>query len=376
MSGGGADTSIRIDRLVVRYGAVTAVRSLTLSVKEGELLTLLGPSGCGKTTALRAIAGLEQPVAGEIEIGGRIVYSSSRGLNMPVEQRGVSMVFQSYALWPNMSVYDNVAYGLRVRRKTAREIDDKVRWALDLVRMGDHATRSATKLSGGQQQRVALARAVAFSPQVLLLDEPLSNLDARLRAEMRVEIRELQRRLGITAVYVTHDQEEALAISDRVVVMRAGLIEQAGDPLEIYDRPRNAFVSDFVGSANLIRGRVRTELCANDTVALQTVGGALVFGVGAARGLQADGTLAIRTTYPILSRQRPAVERNTWRMRVVRRVFLGDFVEYRLDWDGTPFLVRRLPTDRFEEGEEIYLTVDPQHCVLTEDDRQDTADHH
>ncbi len=191
-------------------------------------------------------------------------------MNVPAERRGLSMVFQSYAIWPHMSVFDNVAYGLRVRRRPAAEVTARVREALDLVQLADLGARSAAKLSGGQQQRVALARAFVFSPAVLLFDEPLSNLDAKLRAEMRVELKELQRRLDITSVYVTHDLEEALAISDRVVVMRDGAIEQVGTPGEIYDRPRNTFVADFVGSANLIRGRRRPDLDRDGLVVIET----------------------------------------------------------------------------------------------------------
>ena len=252
--------SIEVRDLVVRYGAVAAVRGVTFTVGAGEHVTLLGPSGCGKTTTLRAIAGLEKPASGEIRIGGEPVFASSPSVNVPAERRGLSMVFQSYAIWPHMSVFDNVAYGLRVRKRPAAEVATRVREALELVQLGELETRSASKLSGGQQQRVALARAFVFSPSVLLFDEPLSNLDAKLRAEMRVELKELQRRLDITSVYVTHDLEEALAISDRIVVMRDGVIEQVGTPAEIYDRPRNTFVADFVGSANLIRGRRRPDL--------------------------------------------------------------------------------------------------------------------
>src|SRR4051812_22102257 len=224
---------IEVDRLEMRYGNVTAVRGVSFNVIPGEQLTLLGPSGCGKTTTLRAIAGLEQPCGGEIRIAGAAVYSSQRGIHVPAEKRGLSMVFQSYAIWPHMTVFDNVAYGLRVRRAGTAEIAEKVAHALDLVQMRSFASRPASQLSGGQQQRVALARAFVFSPSVLLFDEPLSNLDAKLRADMRIELRELQHRLGITSVYVTHDLEEALAMSDRIVVMRDGLIEQTGTPDEI-----------------------------------------------------------------------------------------------------------------------------------------------
>ena len=235
-------------------------------------MTLLGPSGCGKTTTLRAVAGLETPSGGSIRLNGETVYSARERRNVPAEKRGVSMVFQSYAIWPHMTVFDNVAYGLRVRKLPQAEVRQNVERVLDLVQMQSFADRPASKLSGGQQQRVAVARAIAFSPSVLLFDEPLSNLDAKLRAEMRVELRELQRRLDITSLYVTHDQEEALAISDRVIVMNGGKIEQIGTPEDIYNRPRSRFVADFVGSANLIEGNVRGP-GTNGTLLFEAAGG-------------------------------------------------------------------------------------------------------
>ena len=251
------------------------IRDASFTLEPGTFFTLLGPSGCGKTTTLRAIAGLEQPSAGSIRIDGQAMFDAAARRNIPAEQRGVSMVFQSYAVWPHMSVFENVAYGLRVRNKSVPEIKAGVEHALGLVQMRHLADRGASKLSGGQQQRVALARAIAFSPTVVLFDEPLSNLDAKLRAEMRVELRELQRRLDITSVYVTHDQEEALAISDRVIVMNVGVIEQIGTPEEIYNRPSSRFVADFVGSANLIKGRVTGPgtFEADGGTILKTVGG-------------------------------------------------------------------------------------------------------
>src|SRR5216110_2344106 len=266
-------TRIDVKDLVVRYGEAVAVNGVSFTVGRGEHVTLLGPSGCGKTTTLRAIAGLETPSGGSIHIGGQTVYSAAERLNVPAEKRGISMVFQSYAVWPHMTVFDNVAYGLRVRKLPRAEVAAQVDRALDLVQMRQFTDRSASLLSGGQQQRVALARAIAFSPAVLLFDEPLSNLDAKLRAEMRVELRELQRRLDITSVYVTHDQEEALAISDRVIVMNVGVIEQIGTPEQIYNQPKNRFVADFVGSANLIRGRVREPRAAASVLEFVTEGG-------------------------------------------------------------------------------------------------------
>ena len=362
----GRKASVEVKDLVVRYGRVTAVRGATFTVAAGEHLTLLGPSGCGKTTTLRAIAGLEQPDSGEIRIDGILVYASTPRVHLPPEKRGLSMVFQSYAIWPHMSVFDNVAYGLRVRRRPESEVAERVRSALELVQMGDLGNRSASNLSGGQQQRVALARAFVFSPSVLLFDEPLSNLDAKLRAEMRIELKELQRRLGITSVYVTHDLEEALAISDRIVVMRDGAIEQVGTPAEIYDLPRNPFVADFVGSANLIRGRRRPDLERDGLVVLETSGGALVHGVAYGRRAGAEPLFSVRTVHLRLSRERPAAGPNVWPARVRRRVFQGDFTQYHLDWEGRELVARCATLDPLREDEEVYLSVEPRHCVLLE----------
>ena len=362
-----SQASIEVRDLVVRYGAVTAVRGVSFTVAAGEHLTLLGPSGCGKTTTLRAIAGLERPTSGEIRIGGTPVFSSSPSVNIPAERRGLSMVFQSYAIWPHMTVFDNVAYGLRVRKRPAAEVAKRVREALELVQLGDLGDRSASKLSGGQQQRVALARAFVFSPSVLLFDEPLSNLDAKLRAEMRVELKELQRRLDITSVYVTHDLEEALAISDRIIVMRDGVIAQVGTPGEIYDRPRNTFVADFVGSANLIRGRRRPDLERDGSVVIETAGGALVHGIALDRTSGGDALMAVRTVRLRLERSRPATSVNAWPARIRQRVFQGDFTQYHVDWEDRRLIVRVAAGEPMAEGDDVYISADPRHCVLLED---------
>jgi len=362
-----SQASIEVRDLVVRYGLVLAVRGVTFTVAAGEHLTLLGPSGCGKTTTLRAIAGLERPTSGEIRIGGHPVFSSAPSVNVPAERRGLSMVFQSYAIWPHMTVFDNVAYGLRVRRRPEAEVTARVREALELVQLGDLGTRSASKLSGGQQQRVALARAFVFSPAVLLFDEPLSNLDAKLRAEMRVELKELQRRLDITSVYVTHDLEEALAISDRIVVMRDGAIEQVGTPGEIYDRPRNTFVADFVGSANLVRGRRRPDLERDGLVVLETASGALVHGTALDRHVEGEALLGIRTVRLSLARARPPTTVNVWPGRIRQRVFQGDFTQYHVDWDGRVLIVRSAGAEPLAEGDEVFISAEPRHCVLLEE---------
>jgi iron(III) transport system ATP-binding protein len=360
-----SDSANHIDLrdLVIRYGDVAAVNGVSFEVSRGEHVTLLGPSGCGKTTTLRAIAGLEQPSAGRISIAGQIMFDAGERRNVPTEQRGVSMVFQSYAVWPHMTVEGNVAYGLRVRKRSTAEIAAKVVAALDLVQMRHLADRPASKLSGGQQQRVALARAIAFSPTVVLFDEPLSNLDAKLRAEMRLELRELQRQLGITSVYVTHDQEEALAISDRVIVMNGGAIEQIGTPEQIYNRPRNRFVADFVGSANLIKGRVR-QACAT-TNALEFVAeGGHVLRAMASHRLRGDETeVAVRTAYIEIGRANSA---NQLAGTVRRRMFHGDFVQYVVDCPLGQMIVRQPPTNLVAEGEGVSLSFSPEHCVLLE----------
>ena len=242
--------TVTLTGLVKRFGRdVTAVDNVDLHIGQGELVTLLGPSGCGKTTILRMIAGLERPTEGSIKLDTEDV------TKLPAYLRDITMVFQSYALFPHMNVFENVAYGLRVARRPQDEIKQRVADALDMVGLGHLSQRATTALSGGQQQRVALARSMVIRPRVLLFDEPLSNLDAKLRKRVRDEIRELQQRLGITSVYVTHDQEEALAISDRVVVMREGKIEQDGSPHQLYSEPATRFVADFIGSANFIPAR-------------------------------------------------------------------------------------------------------------------------
>ena len=249
--------AISIEKVSRHFGDVAAVDSIDREVATGEFLTLLGPSGCGKTTTLRMVAGLEQNSGGRIVIADEVVSDAASNFFMPPERRQLGMVFQSYAIWPHMTVFDNVAYPLRIRRKSKAEIQERVRKALRLVEMDGYADRPAPALSGGQQQRVAIARALVFEPRVLLLDEPLSNLDARLRTQTGDEFRALQKRLGITSLYVTHDQGEAMALSDRVVVMQKGRILQIGAPEDIYRRPRSRAVAEFFGSPNLSEARAR-----------------------------------------------------------------------------------------------------------------------
>jgi iron(III) transport system ATP-binding protein len=354
---------IEVRDLVVRYGGVVAVDGVSFSVEKGELVTLLGPSGCGKTTTLRAIAGLEKPSGGRIVLDGQAVYAADARRNLATEKRGVSMVFQSYAIWPHMNVFENVAYGLKVRKLPRAEVEQAVRRALELVQMQAYAARPASRLSGGQQQRVAVARAIAFSPGIVLFDEPLSNLDAKLRAEMRVELRELQRALSFTSVYVTHDQEEALAISDRVIVMNTGRIEQIGAPLAIYDRPGNRFVADFVGSANLIGGRVRPGSAQDGTAMFDTHDGTAIR-VSTTGPVRGDETLAaLRASYVHVG-VAAAGAANVVRGRIQRRLFHGDFIEYLVAWPAGHLNVRRPPTEIVAEGSNVDVWFATEHCVL------------
>ena len=241
---------VRLAAVTKRFGSVTAVNAISLDVRQGEVLALLGPSGCGKTTTLRVIAGFEEPDAGTVEIRDRVVNQ------VPTYRRNLGMVFQQYALFPHMSVFDNVAFGLRMRRVRRSEVRGLVEEAMALVRLTGLSERFPSQLSGGQQQRVALARAIVTKPAVLLLDEPLGALDKKLREQMQVEIRALQRQVGITTIFVTHDQEEALTLADRIAVMEHGEIVQIGTPTEIYERPRSRFVSDFIGVSNILEGKV------------------------------------------------------------------------------------------------------------------------
>jgi ABC-type Fe3+/spermidine/putrescine transport system ATPase subunit len=259
------------DRVSKFYGSTKAVKEISLEVKEGEILTLLGPSGCGKTTSLRMIAGLERCSEGEISYKGKVVDSVRQNQFLPTNKRNMGMVFQSYAIWPNMSIFENIAFPLRVRGVKENEIKQEVRRVLQLVGLEHLEDRRSTQLSGGQQQRVALARSLVFNPSILLLDEPFSNLDAKLREHMRLEMKLLQKRLGVTIVIVTHDQTEALSLSDRIVVMNHGSIEQIGTPQELYENPQTPFVRDFLGQT--IKFAAELNQVADDGSVVVTVEG-------------------------------------------------------------------------------------------------------
>jgi iron(III) transport system ATP-binding protein len=321
-----------------------ALNGVSLSIEDGDFFTLLGPSGCGKTTLLRCIAGLEVPDGGEIRLGHTVLFSSSARVNVPPNRRGLGMVFQSYAIWPHLDAAANVAYpltvGARRRRYSRAEVDRRVAELLDLIQIGHLAKRKATMLSGGEQQRLAVARALVMEPPVLLLDEPLSNLDSRLRQELRVELIRLQKTLGLTSVYVTHDQSEALAMSSSVAVMREGVIEQLGTPEESYDYPRTRFVASFLGSANLLKARViavRNAGVENGTECFRfevaTEWGAPVTAFGRVPFAAGDEvTAAVRPEGVRLASSHDGRDpaSDPWAGVVETVQFLGDAVEYRL----------------------------------------------
>ena len=306
------------------FGGLAAVYRVDLTIATGEFVTLLGPSGCGKTTTLRMIAGLEESTAGRISIGNRVVSDPAKGIHLTPDRRRLGMVFQSYAIWPHMRVFDNVAYPLRVRRRPESEIKQRVETALRLVEMEQYADRAAPALSGGQQQRVAIARALVFEPEVLLLDEPLSNLDARLRAQMGDEFRSLQKRLGITALYVTHDQDEAMALSDRVVVMQRGRILQSGSPEDIYQRPNSEAVASFFGAPNLLDATVTKIEPAGDKLAKLSLSGAGWQGTGYGDGkFTAGGRVRVLIRPENLHIDRPDHADGVWRGEIVASTYRG-----------------------------------------------------
>ncbi len=343
---------------------VHSVRDVGFDVPEGKLFTLLGPSGCGKTTTLRSIAGLERPETGEITVDGVVVFSSTRNIHVKPAERRFGMVFQSYAIWPHMSVFQNAAFPLEVGRQrlSRSEIAERVGRCLEAVGL-DHLTeRAATRLSGGQQQRLALARALVMQPRLLLLDEPLSNLDAKLREKMRFELKRLQRELKITTIYVTHDQDEALALSHEIAVMQDGRIVQRAAPRELYDRPNSRFVADFVGSTNFVEGRVQGS--DNGALVVETPIGRL-----RAQGALVEAASVLISMRPEnlhLSRTAPEAGCNVFHGTVHARVFRGDVQDYQIEVGPSVLQVRAHPSWDAEIGAPVFLAIDPQRCLALE----------
>ncbi|HEY7611320.1 MAG TPA: ABC transporter ATP-binding protein [Alphaproteobacteria bacterium] len=347
---------------------VTAMDGVSFRIAPGRLYTLLGPSGCGKTTTLRSIAGLETPDRGLIAIGDAVVFDSVRRILVPANRRKIGMVFQSYAIWPHMDVYENVAFPLRVAGERLRESDvaARVAKALATVRMEGFERRPATRLSGGQQQRLALARALVMEPRVLLLDEPLSNLDAKLRESMRLELRRIQKALGITTVYVTHDQTEALAMSDVVAVMEQGRIVQEGDPRSIYLRPATRFVAEFIGSTNFIAGKIMRASGAEALVEIE--GGTLRCALPNGLAAGARVLVSIRPEDVTLRAAAAAAANqggpNRIRGRIVEQIFLGSLADHVVAAAGAELRAWCHPSSAFVPGTEVVIEVDPARCVL------------
>jgi ABC-type Fe3+/spermidine/putrescine transport system ATPase subunit len=354
--------AIRVENLVKNYGDVKVVKGISFEVEKGEFVSLLGPSGCGKTTTLRCIAGLELANGGEITIGNEVVSKPEAGIMLPPHLRHIGMVFQSYAIWPHMTVYGNVAFPLEVQKIPRAEIDRRVDLALEMVGLRELRDRRAPQLSGGQQQRVALARAVVQEPRVLLFDEPLSNLDAKLRDHTRAEIRRLQRELNVAAIYVTHDQAEALSLSDRVIVMNQGEIVEVGEPRRLYRRPAHPFVADFVGAANFL----------DVTIEAASDGALIAVGPGQARLRLPDVPGQVGGKYKLMVRPErlslaPAGQAefgpdwNVVKGQVVHSQFVGAYVEYMVQVGETAWRVFS-PVE--VEGEDVAIGFKLEDCSL------------
>jgi iron(III) transport system ATP-binding protein len=347
-------------------GMVPALDGVSLQLKHGELVALLGPSGCGKTTTLRLVAGFIEPDAGTIEVGGEVI--ASPNFSLPPERRRMSMIFQSYAIWPHKTIYENVVYGLKYRNVPRSERDEKVRKMLGVVKLDRYADRYPGELSGGQQQRVALARALVVEPEILLLDEPLSNLDANLREEMRFEIRRLHDEFHFTSIYVTHDQSEAMVIADRICVMNQGRVEQLGTPTEIYERPRTRFVAGFVGKTNLLSGR----LVSSDRFDL---GGGITLPVRPQPEIAAGNgngvSVSLRPHDVILRQPGPngadgdidGYQRFSG--KVEESFYFGELLDYQVRiGDGCILRVITPPGRPFASGSDVNVFIHPEHCVL------------
>jgi putative spermidine/putrescine transport system ATP-binding protein len=359
-SGDRQDVDVRLQNMVIHYGETQVVHGINLDIYKGEFLSLLGPSGCGKTTTLNAIAGFLDPSSGTISLRGNVVN------NVPPHRRSLGMVFQSYALFPHMTVFDNVAFGLSIRRRKSSEIRSKVMEALELVQLQGFEDRRIRQLSGGQQQRIAIARALAFNPLVLLMDEPLSNLDAQLRRQMRVELRRIQRQVGITTIFVTHDQEEALTMSDRMVLMNAGNIEQIGTPVDLYRKPKTPFVAQFLGHPNFLYGDI-VEV-SDGKITMKTGEHIVVAETEDQFKVGQRVALVLRAESIRLQRETPNPVRNAIPARIEYLVYLGTNAEYEVTLEGgvnirvVEQIANGIPS--FQVGEPVYVTWSSEDSIV------------
>ncbi|NQS89906.1 ABC transporter ATP-binding protein [Patescibacteria group bacterium] len=358
---------LELQRLAKKFGEVTAVNNVSLSIKEGEFMAIVGPSGCGKTTLLRLIAGFLKPDSGRILIDGEEI-SSEQSIVLP-ENRNVTIVFQSYAIWPHKTVFGNVAFGLKLKKFPKSEITRKVKEVLKLVNLEGLENRYPAELSGGQQQRVSLARAIVVEPKILLLDEPLSNLDARLREGMRFELRELQQKMNITSVYVTHDQTEAMVIADRIAIMNQGSIEQIGSGEDIYLKPETDFVASFVGKTNLLSGKLINFNKTSRRVLIEIRPG-FVLQVAVPNLQEIDIPkgrnvhVSIRPEYIVTNEGRMEKSINVFEGKILKRTFLGNFYDYRLEVKGQILRFQTLHSQHIDVGKIVNVFINPELCVL------------
>jgi ABC-type Fe3+/spermidine/putrescine transport system ATPase subunit len=355
--------SVRLDKLRKQFGDAVAVDDVSVEFRDGEMTSVLGPSGCGKTTTLNLIAGFLDPDGGTIHFGDRLIADRARGVTLPPNKRNLGMVFQSYALWPHLSVADNVAYGLRMHKVARARRDDCVKRALQRVRLEQFIDRFPHELSGGQQQRVALARAIAYSPQILLFDEPLSNLDAQLREEMRLELKDIHREIGITAVYVTHDQAEAMSLSDRIVVMGDGQVLQVGSPRELYDEPGDVRVARFLGRTNLFDALMVEGGAPIAQVRIEGIERSLLCRAPPEARPNMRGTLSVR---PEAVAVRPAGTAEPGLPgRVASAIYLGNVSQIHVALDiGKSIEVQQMTRQTWNVGDAVSVAFDPERCYF------------
>jgi iron(III) transport system ATP-binding protein len=359
-----AQAVLEFRQVVKRFGTVAAVNEVSFAIESGEFFTLLGPSGCGKTTTLRLVAGLEEPDQGEILVNGTPVAAPQRGIFVAPEKRQMGMVFQSYAIWPHLTVFENVAFPLRVRGESAATLRQHVLQALESVGLAGFDERGATELSGGQQQRVALARALVYEPSILLLDEPLSNLDAKLREQMRLEIRALQRKLQLTVLYVTHDQAEAMTLSDRIALVHRGRFEQVGSPTEVYETPGTAFVAEFLGRTISFEGTVAKHP-SGSWVELANGAGRVAPSPDSIRPFNGgDAVRVVIRPEDIEIFSHGECGHNQLTAKIDQVAYLGDHFEYHVHAAGVSFVLAASKKQRYSIGAEIRLNLDPGHLKI------------
>ncbi len=353
---------LKVKNLSKNFGKIKAVQEVSFEATEGEVLSLLGPSGCGKTTMLRCIAGFENPDQGEIYLDNRKITP------FPPEKRGIGMVFQNYALWPHMTVYGNLAFGLQIKKVPKDEITKKIKKVLDMVQLEGYENRYPRQMSGGQQQRIAMARALVFEPEIMLLDEPLSNLDAQLREEMRFEFTELQRKLGITAIYVTHDQAEALVISDKILILDQGKMIQFGTPKEIYSNPKNKFVAGFIAVTSFIDGRIDSFTEEKKKVIVKTDDGLVIHGFNNSFDIGKKVSIAMRMNVIKFIQDENKSDKNTvniFKGKIIQSSYLGNIIDYKIKVGSWEVRTKSDAKYNFKVGEEVTFYLSPEDIIVT-----------